>query len=632
VAGTITIKGTPVSKQYIARLCINSLVSWIISIGFWYAVSTYIASNISTSSLAITTAIIANILTFTILSIRFHLTWKQWIHIWTYVTPWTLASIMLFPQFPLFPILSALVPTWLLVGLWGIYRFTPFDLDTRLHRARYSNPDEKTTLSTNHPHTESLLVGVNQLSYWYPKTHKQFYCVQSKPSKPELGNMLVCAPTRSGKGLLAKSQLLAWKYSVVVNDPKGELFHATSGGRDGKTILIDATGFGHRFDPLQGKYTEHELRLCAKELLYIPDEKDPIFTKRAINMLTQLFLAARKANHPPFPFVLELINKGLPDAAAIINTISSEMATGLLYTSFEQAKKDNFSNRFLNSAWETLATTMKELLTDELIKVLAGSDFDPEELMLSEKPVTIYLKWKEEDLLVLAPMIRLTWNTIIRRLITTYDTRKGEGCKPVLMLVDEAANPPIPALAQYAATAVGRRIYFQIYIQSLAQLDAEYGVKQADTIKANIDTWLVYRQNDLATANYFAERIGYKSAWAHSFNRGETTGSHQERSSQGLSEQKVFLTTPQEIMQLPDQKIIAFHRNLPPIKMHRMDWRRYDILNKRHNLPIPTINPLPPVPQLAFLPALADISAPAGAENLDFQSEYIDPDLLQSRR
>ncbi len=85
-------------------------------------------------------------------------------------------------------------------------------------------------------------------------------------------------------------------------------------------------------------------------------------------------------------------------------------------------------------------------------------------------------------------------------------------------------------------------------------------------------------------------------------------------------------------MQLPDQKIIAFHRNLPPIKMHRMDWRRYDILNKRHNLPIPAIKKLPPVPQLAFLPALAEVPQMEEEGNFDYRSEYIDPDLLQTRR
>jgi type IV secretion system protein VirD4 len=43
--------------------------------------------------------------------------------------------------------------------------------------------------------------------------------------------MLVVAPTRGGKGLLATSQLLTWQGSAIVNDIKGELFNDTVGYR-----------------------------------------------------------------------------------------------------------------------------------------------------------------------------------------------------------------------------------------------------------------------------------------------------------------------------------------------------------------------------------------------------------------
>jgi hypothetical protein len=55
-------------------------------------------------------------------------------------------------------------------------------------------------------------------------------------------------------------------------------------------------GKGHQFDPLCGRVTEDKLYAMAKHLLYEPHEKDPIFTQRAIKMLTQIFLAARLEN------------------------------------------------------------------------------------------------------------------------------------------------------------------------------------------------------------------------------------------------------------------------------------------------------------------------------------------------
>ena len=60
----------------------------------------------------------------------------------------------------------------------------------------------------------SLLLGVDQFG--------QVLRVSSNKKRRELGNLLIVAPTRGGKDLLAVSQLLSWKHSVVVNDIKGE--------------------------------------------------------------------------------------------------------------------------------------------------------------------------------------------------------------------------------------------------------------------------------------------------------------------------------------------------------------------------------------------------------------------------
>jgi type IV secretory pathway TraG/TraD family ATPase VirD4 len=114
-----------------------------------------------------------------------------------------------------------------------------------------------------------------------------------------LGNVLVVAPTRGGKGLLATSQLLTWPHSVIVNDIKGDLFTQTAGYRSslGKVYVIDPTGIGNWYDPLLGKETEDELLSSATHLLYKPDEGEgTIFTQRAIIMLTQRF-CCKKAWH-----------------------------------------------------------------------------------------------------------------------------------------------------------------------------------------------------------------------------------------------------------------------------------------------------------------------------------------------
>lgn len=485
-----------------------------------------------------------------------------------------------------------------------------FYRNRQLHNARFARIDELASLlSTTLEAETSLLLGASHFTH--------VLRVRPTDTRRELGNLLIVAPTRGGKGLLATSQLLTWQHSVVVNDIKGELFTQTAGYRStlGKVFVIDPTGVGHRYDPLLAKQTEDEILSSATHLLFKPDEGEgAIFTQRATVMLTQLLLAARREGHAPLPYVRQIIRSGLATAAERLNTISPELATQFLDVEFAQA---NFSDRFLLSAWGTLSARMRPLLTETVVRCFAGADFMPRELMCSRSPVTVYLRWPERDLLALSPLVRLLWGSLIDELITTYDTLQGKNCREVLLLIDEAGRTAIPSLADHATTVVGRGVSLWIAIQSLSQLDAVYGKPRAHVLRDNVESQIYYRPSNQETADYLEHCLGRRSEYAHSQTMGE--GTH---TSQGLSEQGVPLMTAQEIKQLRDEEIIGFHRRLPAFKAKRMDWRHFPILTQRQHIP---------APRLSALPKLED-SLPENAWQRAQQlaSSYIDPDMVTS--
>jgi hypothetical protein len=122
-----------------------------------------------------------------------------------------------------------------------------FYRDRQLHNARLARIDELANLLSSTLEAETnLLLGASHFTH----------VLRVRPTKirSELGNLLIVAPTRGGKGLLATSQLLTWQHSVVVNDIKGELFTQTAGYRStlGKVFVIDPSGVGHRYDPCLG--------------------------------------------------------------------------------------------------------------------------------------------------------------------------------------------------------------------------------------------------------------------------------------------------------------------------------------------------------------------------------------------
>jgi type IV secretion system protein VirD4 len=318
-----------------------------------------------------------------------------------------------------------------------------------------------------------------------------------------------------------------------VNDVKGELFAATAGYRAslGKVFVIDPTGIGHCYDPLLGKHTEDELLSAATHLLYEPDEREKIFTQRAIVMLVQLFLAARVEGQPPFPYVRQMIRLGLPAVAQRLHALDPKLASQLLDVPSNEA---DFTDRSLLSSWSTLTSRMIPLLTETVVKSLTCSDFMPRDLLYAPKPISIFLRWKEQHLLALSPLVRLLWGSIIDELVTKYDSAQGKNCKPVLLLIDEAGRTAIPSLAEHVTTVVGRGITLWLAIQSLAQLNVVYGRERATVLRDTAETQIYYRPYNQETADYLEHCLGRKSDYAHSQTLREGAETSEGRSEQGI--------------------------------------------------------------------------------------------------
>jgi type IV secretory pathway TraG/TraD family ATPase VirD4 len=195
---------------------------------------------------------------------------------------------------------------------------------------------------------------------------------------------------------------------------------------------------------------------------------------------------------------------------------------------------------------------------------------------------------------------------------------KGKNCRPVLLLIDEAGRTAIHSLADHATTVVGRGITLWIAIQALSQLETVYGKACADTLRNNMDSQVYYRQASQETAEYLQRSLGYRSGFAHSHTMHEGV-----ETSEGQVEQAVALMTAQEIKQMRDDEIIGFHRNLPPFKARRMDWRGFPLLIERRSLP---------PPQLSALPSLDErLPDPPGRSTEQVASWRLDPGLIRRR-
>jgi type IV secretory pathway TraG/TraD family ATPase VirD4 len=283
-------------------------------------------------------------------------------------------------------------------------------------------------------------------------------------------------------------------------------------------------------------------------------------------MLVQMLIAARIDQLPPLVGVRQLMRLGLAGVAAHLNTIDPELATQFLDTTYGKA---DLKDKFLASCWGTLTSKMRRLLTETVIRSLTKCDFTPEEILCSEKPVTLYVQIPERRLFTLAPLVRLFYGTLLNEMIDIYDKRKGKGCKDVLFLIDEAGRTKIPALADLASTVIGRRMSLCMDFQSLSQMEIVYGKAGMQVLLDNMDTQLFYRPSDIRTANYLQERLGPRSAYAYS-----QTLRDGEETSVGKVERPIPLFASQDIMIMDNKNVFAFHQNNRPMELNRVDWRK----------------------------------------------------------
>jgi type IV secretion system protein VirD4 len=441
-----------------------------------------------------------------------------------------------------------------------------------------------------------------------------------------LGNILIEAPTGGGKGLLAVSQLLAWKGSAVVFDIKGDLYKQTAGYRAtlGPVYRFDTRGYGNMYDPFHGKCAEDELYALAKLLMYEPNEGDgKAFTQRGTKILTLLWLSCLELNrltgehYRLLPFVGHMADLGINSAAALINDIAPNLARRLLDGEYN-LEHDYNENKYLTSSWESLTARLYPLLTERILRCFNGSDFTPRDIIAGKKPMTVYLCVPEKDLLAKTPVIRLVMESLMAEMKNYFDEAPGDtaaekGCREVLYLMDEAGNIGLPSLPHDVSTVRSRGISIWAAYQDNAQIDSLYGLYKARAIRNNMDTKIFYRQSSYETAKDIAESLGYRSAYAHS----QTVRSGQE-ASESLSEHAVHLLTPRDINELNPDEILVLHANRKPIHAKRMDWRAFPILKQRRAIPPPSFKPLPHLND--------NISAIIGQETEEAQSGYINPD------
>lgn len=413
-------------------------------------------------------------------------------------------------------------------------------------------------------------------------------------------HVLVEAPTRSGKGTgIVIPNLLTWQGSVVVLDVKRENFDASAGFRAhyGQQVFLynptDRQGRTARYNPLD--YIDRS------------DAQDVIIELQKI--ATMLFIAPERGE----AFWANGARTGFAGVGAWLAETSDEPLTmGAIYRYLTEGDARSFFKRELANPKLSLSTGCRTALNDfaggsdnsfaDIKKTITNvlglwlnplvdaatsvSDFDLRDLR--KRHISIYLGVSPDELDRIAPLYNLLFQQLID--LNVRELPDESTPVPVLVILDEFARlGRASVIASAFSYVAGYGIRLLPVIQSRSQLRGVYGEHLADEIVANCGVEVAFTPKELRVANELSDRIGYVGQ--ESVTRSLTINGLLANRSKSISDQRRALLLPQELMQLPTDRLLLLRGGIPPILGTKIIYFKSRFFKSRA-FPPPIVPPL----------------------------------------
>ena len=343
-----------------------------------------------------------------------------------------------------------------------------------------------------------------------------------------------CGKTRR---LIVPSILLMGKSgeSMVISDPKGELYRKTAGslrghGYDIRVVNMRSPSRGERWNPFalveklyRSDNSEDRDRAALMledilEVIHAPlkSERDPYWDNIAIEFIkaiVHIILENGESGDLSFgnlavaerdmayvmknnPGRLERYFSSLPEGSAIKENLSSIM-------SLASAEVSTTLGCALSTAESILSLYTRQKTIRDLLNY---SDFDIEDI--AKRPTALYIILPD-DSEALYPLATLMVKQIYSTLINIADSLGTTLPNKVSFILDEFANfTRLESIGSMLTASRSRGIRFILVCQNVGQLEEKYGEYGAETIRSNCRVWVYMGSRNLKFLKMLQELSG----------------------------------------------------------------------------------------------------------------------------
>jgi type IV secretion system protein VirD4 len=328
-------------------------------------------------------------------------------------------------------------------------------------------------------------------------------------------NVFIVGSPGSGKtqSYLLTNLIFERNRSMVISDPKGEIFEATAKykkqqGYDVRLINFKDMLISDRYNPIDYITKEVEAEQVANTIVInsVQGQKPDFWTKAEIALLKTLLLYVKyetptEANLANVKRILTTHGSTPEDMDEFFSYLEPDHPAYSAYQIVRMA-----SDKVRDSIFVSLAITLSKFDAKDVRRFTETSDFLLDDI--GKKKMIVY---------VILPVADSTWEPLtanfftqmFQRLYDVADKNFNKLLVPVNLFLDEFPNlGKIPGYEEILATCRSYGISSSTIVQSMGQLIDKYNKEKAEAIFNNCSLRLLLGVGDKLTSEYFSELIG----------------------------------------------------------------------------------------------------------------------------
>ncbi len=380
------------------------------------------------------------------------------------------------------------------------------------------------------------------------------------------GIILGGSGTGKSRGYFLPNCAAARDASLVVTDPKSELWNYTSGfHRRARRYAPADPEASECFNWIPLCRDARIAELCARAIMESGNtaKTDQFWIDAEAAYLAAIFAHASTLDAPTPLTAYRLFTRQKPE----------ELLEQLLESPSEAAREQAIifaqtDPRIKGSIVPAVASKL-QFMRDEKVARFTSATFEPPDFgELRYQSVAVYWCLREQDIARLRPLTSLFFAVLLEQ-VAGEEVREGVQGVPITMMLDEFANiGTIPDFPTTISLARGRGVAIWIGVQSLAQLEARYGRPNAQTIITNCATKIALHGLDVQTAEYVSRMLGDATVVVE---RESTTHAGVfdavASKSRSRTEHRRPLLTPDEVMRIGENEAIIRTGNRHPMRL-----------------------------------------------------------------